>query len=136
MTLPPRSRAISFIIETVAEDFGMTAQDLLDRNKFEPVDSVRAMAIRLIRDVVVMDGYRGGHGANTGPAYQRIGMVFGRDHSSIISAYRGFGQRLRDNAWLRARYERLRRHVENELYPQEAEEGAGETAVLMTACSS
>jgi Bacterial dnaA protein helix-turn-helix len=112
--MPPRTRAISFVIETVAADFGMTMEDIVGPCRDEPVTSVRQLAVRLARDLAEPEGYS----SNSLPSYLRLARVFQRDHSTIMHAYARAGQRLRVNSWLRARHRRLEREIRAVLNPQ------------------
>lgn len=64
------------IIATCAEAFETSVGEILDRNRRPVPSAARRVAMYLTREL-------------TDLSYPRIGRAFGRDHSTVISAYRG-----------------------------------------------
>lgn len=64
------------IIAACAKAFGTSVGEILDRNRRPIPSAARRVAMYLAREL-------------TDLSYPRIGKAFGRDHSTVISAYRG-----------------------------------------------
>lgn len=110
--LPPQARPIAYILERVAERFGMTARDLLDQNSCQPVAVVRKMAMRIAQDV-------------TGAGSSEIGRVFKRDHTTVLHAIKTMAEMRRkySDSWTAQRMVELEAVLRAELaspktYPQ------------------
>ena len=82
--MPARVRTI---IEAVAIETGIPVSDILGRRKVHAIIDARFKAIRRVR-------------SETGWSSTRIGLVFDRDHTSIISALNGVGE-YRPEPWAR-----------------------------------
>jgi len=63
------------IVCEVAEAHGLTPRDLLGRSRMRPITRARMTAYAEIRD-------------RLGYSYPEIGMIFGRDHTTILHGVR------------------------------------------------
>ncbi|HTT75599.1 MAG TPA: helix-turn-helix domain-containing protein [Candidatus Binataceae bacterium] len=87
--------SIAEIQQAVAAAFSLTRADLLSRNREQRVACARHVAMYLSRELARGEG-RGSDGALVPPAsYPRIGMAFGRDHTSVMHACNSIGRRCR-----------------------------------------
>ena len=121
----PRSRPVSHVIETVAADFNLTAADLLGNNRFEPINSVRMLAIHLARNLAA--------GGGDPASYPYLARAVRRDHSTLVEHYRAFSQRMRSNPWWQQRYGRLRAALEQQLgIENNTGQDTGQSAVSTT----
>lgn len=111
--MTPQGKPISYIAERVAESFGMTLDELISDDRYEPVRSVRAIAIRVIWNTIR-------------PHQTRIATVFKRDRSTISASL----DKTRDteNKWMIRKIDELVEQMARELAlpscPQEIEKTA------------
>lgn len=78
--MSPRARSI---IDQVASEYGVTADDILGRSQRLPVRRARSEAMRRMR--ALAEGYP----LQANPySYPAIGRIFGRDHSTVVQVCR------------------------------------------------
>lgn len=80
--LPPnREGRVPAIIEETAGYFGVSVREIMGRSRSKSVASARKEAMRKVREL--------------GFSYPEIGRMFGRDHTTVVSACRGKNRRRR-----------------------------------------
>ena len=90
------------IIEQVADYFRLTEDDLLSRSRKQEIAKARQIAMYLCREL-------------TDDSYSRIGTRFGgRDHSTVIHAYRKIEEKRDDDADLREDISALESRLRNQ----------------------
>jgi len=90
------------IIEQVADYFRLTEDDLLSRSRKQEIAKARQIAMYLCREL-------------TDDSYSRIGTRFGgRDHSTVIHAYRKIEEKREENADLREDLSALESRLRNQ----------------------
>ena len=89
------------IIEAVAAAYGLEPSDLFGLKRRGNYVQARHTAIKLIRDLRMVDG---------SPRFStpQIGTIFKRDHSTIVHALDVFENKLRHNPDMREIYDELR----------------------------
>lgn len=75
------------IVNEVAAEYGVTAAEIMGRSRRVKVIYARRHAIYRIRNEVVIDG--------RSASWPRIGRWLGRDHTTIIYAYRNHGKKMK-----------------------------------------
>ena len=88
------------IINSVAEAFEMHPKELVSDCRRKRYIRARAVAIRLLRDQTWEDG-------SLRFSTPQIGLMFGRDHSTIVHALATFDERMKRDADAYAVYEQL-----------------------------
>jgi len=90
------------IIEQVADYFRLTEDDLLSRSRKQEIAKARQIAMYLCREL-------------TDDSYSRIGTRFGgRDHSTVIHAYRKIEEKREEDADLREDISALESRLRNQ----------------------
>jgi hypothetical protein len=99
--LPPAPEHVRNLIASIAEAFGLTADDLTGKRRLPRIVHARALAIRLIRERTWADG-------TPRHTVERIGNFLGREHTTISYALENFERYCEQSPDMRAVYERLR----------------------------
>jgi chromosomal replication initiator protein len=98
----PRALDAADIIEEVAEYFRLSSDDLLSRSRKKAVAEARQIAMYLCREL-------------TEESYAHIGSRFGgRDHSTVIHAYRKIDEAMESDAGLRDDISSLESRLRNQ----------------------
>lgn len=83
MNDPIRRLSIADIQHAVARSFGLSTDQMLSRRRSRRIAGARQAAMYLCRELA--NGGRLGHRRQAG-SFPRIGLAFGRDHTSVIHA--------------------------------------------------
>lgn len=95
------------IIKHVAEHFGITAEDILGKSQSRECSFPRQLAAFLCRDILKMP-------------FKKIGDLFSRDHSTIMSSVRQIQKQLDENQKdILSAYKSIKTAIKNPLVPNE-----------------
>jgi chromosomal replication initiator protein len=96
---PVQTPSLERIVRVVCDELGVPQEELLGSSRRSEVVQARQIAAFLAREA-------------TGESWQRIAQALGRaDHTTVLHAYKQAEQRLRHDARLRERVQRLRQRV-------------------------
>jgi chromosomal replication initiator protein len=96
---PVQAPALERIVRMVCDELGVPPDELLGGSRRGEVVQARQIAVFLAREA-------------TGESWQRIAQALGRaDHTTVLHAYKQAAHRLRQDARLRERVQRLRQRV-------------------------
>jgi chromosomal replication initiator protein len=96
---PVQTPALERIVRMVCDELGVPPDELLGGSRRGEVVQARQIAVFLAREA-------------TGESWQRIAQALGRaDHTTVLHAYKQAAHRLRQDARLRERVQRLRQRV-------------------------
>ena len=86
------------VAESVAKDFGITANDILGNRRWRLFIQARGVVVKLLID--------------RGAGFAELGRRMGRDHSTIIHRYRQFDTDVRHYPLMRSSYDRHLKLIE------------------------
>lgn len=96
---PVQTPSLERIVRVVCDELGVPHEELVSSSRRGEVVQARQIAVFLAREA-------------TGESWQRIAQALGRaDHTTVLHAYKQAEHRLRQDARLRERVQRLRQHV-------------------------
>lgn len=102
---------LNLVLEETAKEFGLTVAVLLSGSRYKDVVGPRHVAVYLCRELCSI----GGRNCVTNCAsYPALGRLFaGRDHTTMISAYRSCRRRMSAYPSFAIRVQRLRARIED-----------------------